>query len=86
MSRTPAGPMPESAHGTKNGYGYWRCRCAACCEANTEVCNTSRARAVDKPIPDHVHGTTNGYGYWHCRCDDCVAANTEACKRYRIGR
>lgn len=65
----------DPRHGTYNGYVNLRCRCAACCAANTAECQRHRQnRAGTLTADDPRHGKYTTYYNYKCRCDRCVAA------------
>ena len=76
--------------GTSTGYGYWKCRCVKCREANAAKQRKQNKRTAVRPPSDPAtfdHGTIHGYKYHKCRCEACV----EACRvhdreRYRTKR
>lgn len=72
----------EAAHGTRNGYLHYKCRCELCVAANRDHARQRHANLGEKEIPDHVHGTRNGYVNYECRCEDCKKAGAEANKSY----
>ena len=80
MTGRPIYPIIEGdgdeRHGTTNGYGNHRCRCAECTEAWKLAFRISRAAPRPELQPgDDRHGTNSGYQYWKCRCVLCRAAN-----------
>ncbi len=64
----------DPRHGTENGYGNLKCRCADCTEAWRAYCQrrreTARAKAAADPslVP---HGTATGRDVMGCRCEPC---------------
>lgn len=70
----------EAAHGTRNGYNHYGCRCEACTNATKQHARDRKAKV--KPEDTPVHGTRNGYTNYGCRCDECKKAGAAANKAY----
>ncbi len=84
-------PPRKFEHGTRYTYSHYRCRCAACTEANRLHMEAQReamrARLAETGMPGR-HGSRSTYNNYGCRCEPCVAANSAACAEYqrRTGR
>jgi hypothetical protein len=84
------------AHGTLNGYGYWKCRCRRCRQARAGYEKEHGRAPKEKRLAtiatfhadptDPKHGTTNGYGNLGCRCARCCEANTKMHAEYMARR
>lgn len=76
--------------GTSTGYGYWKCRCVKCREANAAKQRKQNKRTAVRPRSDPAtfeHGTIHGYKYHKCRCIQCVEAyRVHDRERYRTKR
>ena len=72
-------PTPVRAHGTRNGYDHYGCRCNRCVAAHLAAYEDYIARTTVR------HGTTQGYRH-HCRCRACRAAWTARSRELRARR
>lgn len=86
VPRGPQGPRRsynrKVVHGTVQGYGYWKCRCELCRQANRDYYGTKFSMEEYKAQFPLVHGTEKGYQRG-CRCDECRSASTKARQRRR---
>lgn len=78
MKRKPISGPDDPRHGTRNLYGNFGCRCAACCQANTVDC---RDRYGRMPMAEYraqrranIKHNANAYDKGRCRCDVCRTA------------
>ena len=68
-------------HGTRNGYGYHKCRCDECTAANREAHREQRLKRRGRLSADPAaveHGRPSTYGNWGCRCAECTTAHSAA--------
>lgn len=79
-------PVGGAAHGTRNRYNNYGCRCEQCRDVEREYRRAWVARARSRDVPEHVHGTFNGYNNYGCRCQACTHANRATSRRYRAKR
>jgi hypothetical protein len=67
----------DPRHGTTNGYGNLKCRCADCRRAWTAWFKESRVRRNARLTPDDPrHGQVSTYFNHACRCVPCRAARS----------
>ena len=88
------GTGKEKWHGTRNGYGYHKCRCEPCVLVNRAQSTKFRAeKAALRVEKDGVlvqdmppHGSSGRYSNWSCRCAECTAAHSVHCKKQKDKR
>lgn len=81
--------VPESKHGTRYAYIYYKCRCDKCRAANTHYLKFARMKRAWRLRQDPtlaVHGRRATYINWECRCEPCTAAHSAGCREYAAAK
>jgi len=78
-------PKGDPRHGTPNGYGNRKCRCAQCRRAWADARNRDDNRMRYSPVPREAHGTVTGWHRYSCRCELCRIALRQALARWNGG-
>lgn len=78
-------------HGLASTYrsARYRCRCDACCAANTLRYRDEKAQRAERLAADPTlapHGKTTTYTNWGCRCEPCSKANADRCAAWKAAR
>jgi hypothetical protein len=62
----------DPRHGTENGYGYHKCKCVICRDAQAARVAERKSRHRVLPPGDPKHGTSYARSYYRCDCELCT--------------